>query len=243
MSNTPLDREHWSRVASQWIAWARSPNHDAFWAYRKSLIAFIGPGHGEALDVGCGEGRVSRELQALGYRVTASDPVATMIEAAAQANSAHDYVVADAAALPFATGRFDLVVAYNVLMDVADVPAAVKEIGRVMRPTGECLVSVVHPFTDRGRFAGPQPNAPFVVEDTYFGRRRFEGSEERGGLRMAFAGWSQPLETYAAALEAAGLAITAVREPLPEQDGGWDRLQRWTRVPLFLWLKARLVAA
>ena len=38
--------------------------HDAFWAYRKSLKAFVGPGEGEALDVGCGEGRVSRELKA-----------------------------------------------------------------------------------------------------------------------------------------------------------------------------------
>jgi 2-polyprenyl-3-methyl-5-hydroxy-6-metoxy-1,4-benzoquinol methylase len=66
------NREHWSRFASAWTAWARSPGHDAFWAYRKSLNAFIGRGEGEALDVGCGEGRISRELKALGYRVAAA---------------------------------------------------------------------------------------------------------------------------------------------------------------------------
>jgi hypothetical protein len=55
------DTEHWSRVSSEWIEWARAPNHwgasnhDAFWAYRESLIAFVGRGEGEALDVGCGE--------------------------------------------------------------------------------------------------------------------------------------------------------------------------------------------
>ena len=106
-----MDRAHWSRVAEQWIAWARARNHDAFWAYRKSLTSFIGAGGGEALDVGCGEGRVSRELRALGYRVTASDPVAEMVDAAAEANSAHAYVVADATALPFEDRRFDLVIA------------------------------------------------------------------------------------------------------------------------------------
>ena len=67
------DHEHWSHVSSEWIAWARAPKHDAFWAYRESLAAFIGRGEGKALDLGCGEGRVSRELKACGYSVTASD--------------------------------------------------------------------------------------------------------------------------------------------------------------------------
>jgi hypothetical protein len=39
--------------------------------------------------------------------------------------------------------------------------------------------------------------------------------EERNGSQMHFAGWSQPLENYMAHLE------------------------RWSRIPLFLWLKAR----
>jgi hypothetical protein len=64
--------------------------------------------------------------------------------------------------------------------------------------------------------------------------------EERDGLRMHFAGWSQPLEAYATALEGAGLAITSLREPVPE--GGWNHMQRWAKIPLFLWLKARLLA-
>lgn len=123
MRKTLADREHWARVAGEWVAWARSPNHDAFWAYRKSLITFIGAGDGEALDVGCGEGRVSRELKARGYQVAASDAVVDMIEAAVDANSAHRYAVADAVALPFRNNGFDLVVAYNMLMDVEDVQA------------------------------------------------------------------------------------------------------------------------
>jgi SAM-dependent methyltransferase len=173
--------------------------------------------------------------------VTAADTVAELIEAAAQADSAHEYVVADAAALPFDDNRFDLVVAYNVLMDVEDVPATVKEIGRVMVPDGELIVSLVHPFRDRGSFAGSEPDAPFILHGTYFGRERFECVEERDGLRMRFAGWSQPLEAYAAALAEAGMAITALREPRPDQGEDQDRLRQGTRVPLFLWLKARLL--
>jgi SAM-dependent methyltransferase len=233
------DWKHWSRFAAEWTTWARAPNHDAFWAYRASLAAFIGDGDGEALDVGCGEGRVSRELMALGYKVTATDRVSTLVECAAQAKSAHDYAVAGATRLPFEDGHFDLVVAYNVLMDIDDVPAAVREIRRVMRPTGRLVISVVHPMTDHGRFCNEEADAPFVLQDAYFGRQRFEGVEERDGLRMHFAGWSHPLETYAAALECAGLAITSLREPVPDFADGREHMRRWTRFPLFLWLQAR----
>jgi SAM-dependent methyltransferase len=233
------DTEHWSRVSSEWIEWARAPNHDAFWAYRESLLAFVGRGEGEALDVGCGEGRVSRELKACGYRVTALDPVRELVNAAREARSADDYAIASGDDLPFEDARFDLVMAYNVLMDVEDVSATLKEIRRVLRPAGMLVISIVHPFSDRGRFDNAEATSPFVIQHGYFGSTPFEGMEQRDGLRMRFAGWSRPLEAYATALEEAGLAITSLREPVPQAGDGWNHMQRWTRIPLFLWLKAR----
>ena len=68
MSGKPVDLEHCSRIACEWTVWARAPNHDAFWAYRTSLISFIGHGTGDSLAVGSGEGRVSRVLKECGYR-------------------------------------------------------------------------------------------------------------------------------------------------------------------------------
>jgi len=116
MKGTGEDRKHWSQVAAEWVAWARKPNHDAFWAYRAALVAFIGRGPGQALDVGCGEVRVARVLTGCGYQVTAIDPVTALVEAAAHAQSAWAYAVATATALPFANACFDLVMAYNVLI-------------------------------------------------------------------------------------------------------------------------------
>lgn len=239
---TDADYQHWTRVSTEWIEWARAPNHDAFWAYRDALVAFFGRGAGEALEVGCGEGRVSRELKACGYRVTASDPVPEMVNAAREAGSADDYAIASGGDLPFEDARFDLVMAYNVLMDVDDLSATVHEIRRVLRPGGMLVASIVHPFSDRGRFAGAEAAAPFVIQDSYYGTQHFEGMEERNGLRMRFAGWSHPLEVYATALEDAGLAITSLREPVPRAGEGWDHLEPWSRIPLYLWFKARPLA-
>ncbi|RQZ22922.1 class I SAM-dependent methyltransferase [Burkholderia sp. Bp9017] len=223
MTDTKTITEHWTYVADQWIDWAGRPGHDAFWTYRAGLAAYIGRGTGRALEIGCGEGRVSRELKALGYDVTASDAVPAML---------------DAASLPFDPAGFDIVMAYNVLMDLDDMPAALREARRVLKPDGLLFVSLVHPFRDRGRFAGPQPDAPFVLEGTYFGSAHFEGVETRDGLSMHFAGWSLPLQVYMDALEAAGFAIVSLREPLPDR-ADTDPLKQWSRVPLFLWIKAR----
>src|ERR1700728_258045 len=91
-----------------------------------------------------------------------------------RANSAHGYALAAAANLPYADGSFDLVVAYNMLMDVNDVPAAVKEMRRVLGPDGQLLISIVHPLADHGKFLRHEPDSPLVVKGTYFGRQRFE---------------------------------------------------------------------
>ena len=141
------------------------------------------------------DGRPRRRptLSAGNFRNSAGEK---LISAAEQAGSADYYRSAGAADLPFENCSFDLAVAYNVLMDIEDVPAALKEIRPVLRPSGTLVISIVHPFADRGQFADPEADAPFVVQKSYFGRERFEGTEVRNGLKMHFAGWSQPLESY-----------------------------------------------
>ena len=233
------DHGHWTRFAAEWTEWARAPGHDAFWSYRDAFVEFVGSAAGAALDIGCGEGRISRELKVLGYRVTASDAVAELVDAARELDSAHEYAVAPAAALPFADGAFDLAVAYNVLMDVEDVPAAVREARRVLKPSGTLIVSIVHPMIDGGRFVSDASDAPYLIERDYFARKGFEDLDELDGMTMHFFGWSQPLEAYFAALEAVGFAVTSLRERLPDESNA--RLSRFQRLPLFLWLKARRI--
>lgn len=223
---------HWETNADSWIGWARTPGVDAYWHYRDAFGEFVPPPGRATLDLGCGEGRVARDLTALGHRVTATDVSPRLLAAAAAAGSAQHYVVADAAALPFDDAGFDQVVAYNVLMDVPDVPAVVAEAARVLAPRGVLTVSIVHPLFDRGSFAGPEDDAAFVVGGSYFERERFAATATHGDHTMAFAGWAQPLQNYVGAITGAGLRITALQEP---RAAG---MPRWQRLPLFLWMRA-----
>jgi SAM-dependent methyltransferase len=226
----------WEQEAANWLAWARTPGHDVYWHYRSAFFELVPPAGDATLEIGCGEGRVARDLAARGHRVTGLDASPTLLEAAAAAHPDGRYVLADAAQLPFEDGAFDLVVAYNSLMDVQDMPRAVREAARVLAPGGRLCVCVTHPLADAGRFAAKGEDAPFVIEGSYLESRRFEGRFEHNGLVMTFRGWCYSLETYSRALEGARLSIEALREP-PAPDAASDEL-RWRRVPMFLMFRA-----
>ena len=72
------------------------------------------------LDLGCGEGRLSRDLKALGHDVVGVDASGSMVAAARPADHSIEIHVAEASALPFADGSFDLAVAFMSLQDVDD---------------------------------------------------------------------------------------------------------------------------
>jgi SAM-dependent methyltransferase len=229
--------QHWHGEARRWVEWARTPGHDAYWDYRDAFFEFVPPPGRATLEVGCGEGRVSRDLAARGHTVTGVDVVGELVELALEADPGSTYVVGDASVLPFPDGTFDLAVAYNALMDVDDMPGAIQEIGRVLEPGGRLCLCVTHPTRDACVRKGDR----FVIEHEYLAKRRFEGTFTRDGLTMTFKGWCYPLEAYSRALEKAELVIEAIREPPePPPDGEPSpSCEAVPSIPNFLMLRAR----
>lgn len=228
----------WEPDAENWVRWARTALHDAYWYYRDSFLDVVVPAPGgRCIEIGCGEGRVVRDLVARGHQVIGVDSSVTLVRYARAADRAGTYAVADGAALPFPDGCFDLAVAYNCLQVVADMPGTVREAARVLVRGGRFCVAVSHPLADVGRFADDSPDASFIVRDDYFVNRRVDDTVERDGLEMRFRGWTYSLEDYAVAFEQAGLAIETMREPRPA--GAPAGYGRWDRVPMFLLLRAR----
>jgi len=240
----PVSREHWEKESGNWAAWARRPEFDAYWEYSPAFFELVPPPLDRTLEVGCGEGRVSRDLASRGHRVTSIDASPTLIRLAKDADPSGIYLQSDAAALPFAAESFDLVVFYNSLMDFDDMGGSVREAARVLRHGGRLCACITHPMADAGHFASPEPDAEFVIEGSYLGERRwFELEVERDGLRMHFTGWTYSLEAYFMALESAGFVIQSVREPRAPAQAveGSPSENHWRRIPMFLmWSAVRV---
>jgi SAM-dependent methyltransferase len=228
----------WEREAENWVRWARQPGHDAYWSYRDAFFEEVVPAPGRrTLEIGCGEGRVSRDLAARGHHVTGVDLSATLVRHARSADKHGTYLSADAAALPFRDATFELAVAYNSLQNVLDLHGAAREAARVVFPGGRLCVCMTHPTTDAGHFESAEPDAAFVIDKPYLEPRWLEDTCTRDGLTMTFAGPAYPLQEYSQALEHGGFLIELIREPkMPRRKKLSDA--RWQRIPIFLFLRA-----
>jgi glycogen synthase len=90
----------------------------------------------DVLDAGCGPGRLLEHL-AERHRVTGCDISPEMLaEARRRSPSSVRLVRADARRLPFADGAFDALVALDLLAHLPDLPRALRELARVVRPGG-----------------------------------------------------------------------------------------------------------
>ena len=104
-------RAKWEAHASHWIKWARAPGHDSYWRFHRDQFLQLLPAPGRrTVDVGCGEGRLTRDLKKLGHRVIGIDGSPTLVAAARAFDSSMDIRLADAAALPIEDASADLVV-------------------------------------------------------------------------------------------------------------------------------------
>jgi SAM-dependent methyltransferase len=231
-------RDAWDAQADAWATWARTPGHDSYWRFhRDRFLELLPPDvRGPILDLGCGEGRLTRELRGRGSTVAGIDASPAMIELAREADPEGDYRVADAAALPFQVGTFELVIAFMSLQDIDDPERAIAEAARVLRPDGRLCMAVTHPFSTAGRFESTAADSPFVVTGSYLESWRREDEVARDGLAIRFMFEHRPVDRYARALEDAGFVI----ERLREVTGGTDvQGARWERIPLFLHVRAR----
>ncbi len=96
------------------------------------------------LDVGCGDGALVCAAVARSAVATGIDTDPAMLSAArARAREARvqaEFVEGRIEQLPFADATFDVVIAVTVLCFVADGPAALREVVRVLRPEGRLVL-------------------------------------------------------------------------------------------------------
>ena len=94
-------RERWEGEAKSWIQWARTPGHDSYSRYhRDQFLRLLPPPSQQTVDIGCGEGRLARDLKRLGHHVIGIDASPTLVAAAREVDASMDIRLADAAALP-----------------------------------------------------------------------------------------------------------------------------------------------
>jgi ubiquinone/menaquinone biosynthesis C-methylase UbiE len=197
------------------------------------------------LDVGCGEGQVSRLAAALPgmQRVVGVDPTAAQLRVAAARGAGVGYARAGAACLPFPSASFDTVVACLVFEHIDEVDAAIAEVGRVLAPGGRFLFFLNHPLLQTPGSGWIDDHileeqywriGPYLVEDTTL-------EQVDNGVWIPFI--HRPLSRYVNALIGAGMLLTAMLEPAPPPGflARADEYSEAATIPRLLFLRAEKV--
>jgi SAM-dependent methyltransferase len=169
------------------------------------------------LDVGCGDGQVSRLAVDGGAElVIGIDPTWNQVRVAHERGGAI-FARAGAATLPFADRSFDAVVACLVFEHIRDVDEAIAEVSRVLVPGGSFSFFLNHPllqtpnsgWIDDQVLDPPEQYwriGPYLVEDETI-------EEVEKGVFIPFI--HRPLSRYVNAMAANGLLVERMLEPAP----------------------------
>ena len=152
-------------MADSYDEWYKTRPGRAYDALEKRAVQRMLPdpmNGNRLLDVGCGTGHWSAFFGERGFTVTGVDISPEMIAVARKKRIANvSYEIADAHALPFDEGRFDVAAAITTLEFVRDAEAVVREMARCARcPGGVLLVGALNALAgvNRRRKAAASPH-------------------------------------------------------------------------------------
>lgn len=186
--------------------------------YEEQLLPLIASwlaGCARVVDIGCGEGQVSRAASGVaGVRsVVGLDPTWAQVSVASRRGGT--FGRAEAAALPVADGLVDAVVACLVFEHIEDVDTAIVEVSRVLRPGGRFVFLLNHPLLQTPGSGWIDDTileeqywriGPYLVEN--FGLEEIEK-----GVWVPFI--HRPLSRYVNSMASVGLLVTRMEEPPP----------------------------
>jgi SAM-dependent methyltransferase len=194
------------------------------------------------LDVGCGDGQVSRLAAASGAEVVGIDPTWKCVRVAAQRAGGPGFAMAGAAALPLADASFDAVVACLVFEHIREVDQAIGEVARVLRPGGRFCFFLNHPLLQT-------PNSGWIDDhildppEQYWriGPYLVEHESDEEVEKDVFIPFiHRPLSRYVNAMAERGLLVERMVEPAPPA-GFLERAAEYTdaaTIPRLLYMRA-----
>jgi 2-polyprenyl-3-methyl-5-hydroxy-6-metoxy-1,4-benzoquinol methylase len=145
--------DSWRKNAALWTTAVRERQIESRRLVTDAAIvdAVVSVAPRNALDLGCGEGWLSRALSERGIRMTGVDVVPELVERARQLGGGEFHVMSyEAIAAGGLTDTFDAVIANFALIGADAVDAMIAGMPRLLAPSGSLIIQTLHPVVANG---------------------------------------------------------------------------------------------
>jgi SAM-dependent methyltransferase len=238
----------WEQSAAWWQAGFTAGADPEYEEQILPLASECLAGARSVLDVGCGEGQISRLAASLDgvERIVGVDPTWAQITVAQARAGGPAYARGEASSLPFADNAFDAVVACLVFEHIVAVDAAIAEVARVLRPGGRFAFFLNHPLlqTPNSGWIDDQildpPEQYWRIGDYLIEDENLEEVEKDVFIPFIH----RPLSRYVNALADNGLLVERMDEPAPPP-GFLERASEYgaaATIPRLMLLRVRALA-
>ena len=224
--------------------WQREFTDGADPEYEEQILPLIDrhlAGSQRVLDVGCGEGQVTRRAVALGADAVGLDSTWAQITVARDRAGGPTYLLSPAERLPFPSAAFDAVVMCLVIEHLDPFEPAIVEMARVLEPGGRLLLLLNHPLLQT---PGSGWVDDHILEEQYWRvgpylRDDSTLEEVAPGVNLPFM--HRPLSRYVHVMAEVGLLIDDMEEPPPPPGflaAAWEYGEAAT-IPRLMLIRAR----
>lgn len=212
-------RDEWDRHSTWWVdQFTDGADREYVEQILPLLAARLDPiTHRRVVDIGCGEGQVSRLLLVAGHRVVGVEPSDVQRAVAAARTPVPELLAADATRLPCVDGTADAAILVLVLEHIESFDRALAEAVRVVRPGGRVIAAINHPIVQT-------PESGWIDDHTIdppeqywrVGRYLVETTSVEEVDKDVFLTFHfRPLHRYVNAMADLGMVLTEMLEPSP----------------------------
>jgi len=149
MKKKTNQKEYWKKVAKSYAGLVGETGDLVHSKVINPIVSkFLGDLKGKVvLDAGCGNGYWSRKMAKRAKKVVGVDFTEELLEVARSKSSASnlEFVTGDLRELCLPDDEFDVVFCNMALIDVDGLEKAVSEMARVLKTSGNLIISIIHP--------------------------------------------------------------------------------------------------
>ncbi len=233
------DIQDWNRNASHYSEIIESRGDRCFPEIKDRFWELIGDPNGlSVLDLGCGQGWLTKELHDRSASVIGIDGSNILIGRAKSLYPDLDFVVYDLSqGLPNLGRKFDIVISHMVVMDILEIELLFSAVSSVLNKSGKFIISLPHPCFFNQKSHRDEKTGEYF--------KKLRGYLNPDVWRIdSFGGhnhYHRSLTAYFTALSNAGLMVSSFYEPPHQANSDLIDPEFIKQFPVFLLIEATKV--